>query len=126
MPRFVVLAHDWPVPHLDLFVERDGVLKAWRLPIHFDPTVPCPAEVNVDHRLHYLDYEGPVSGDRGVVARWDRGAAVWERVEPGRVLVWFDGQRMSGDFELARRNETEWELRPAESTSLRVGLAAGA
>jgi len=26
-----------------------------------------------DHRLEYLEYEGPISNDRGVVKRMDRG-----------------------------------------------------
>ena len=33
-----------------------------------------------DHRPAYLDYEGPISGDRGVVKRLARGTVVdWER-----------------------------------------------
>ena len=35
--------------------------------------VEMDAEVLPDHRLAYLDYEGPISGDRGSVTRWDRG-----------------------------------------------------
>ena len=32
-----------------------------------------PAEALPDHRLIYLEYEGPISGDRGTVVAWDRG-----------------------------------------------------
>ena len=73
MPRFVILAHDWPAPHFDLMLEVGGVLKSWRLLAEPMPGVPVPAEPNDDHRLEYLDYEGPVSGGRGVVRRVDWG-----------------------------------------------------
>jgi hypothetical protein len=64
MPQFVLLAHDWPTPHLDLMLSAGGVLKTWRL-----AAWPGAAEPIADHRLHYLDYEGPVSGGRGTVRR---------------------------------------------------------
>ena len=111
MPRFVVLSHDWPAPHLDLLIERDGVLKAWRLPADCDGTPPCPAEVNADHRPHYLDFEGPVAGDRGTVTRWDTGLAEWEEVGPERIAVRFAGQRLNGRYEIVRRDGETWELR---------------
>ena len=42
MPRFVILAHDWPTPHFDLLLEAGAVLKAWRLLA--EPVGPVPAE----------------------------------------------------------------------------------
>jgi hypothetical protein len=75
--RFVILTHDWPFPHWDFLAERDGVLRAWRLLSEPKPNADIPAEPNFDHRLVYLDYEGPVSGDRGSVARWDAGHCDW-------------------------------------------------
>ena len=73
MPRYVILAHDWPTPHFDLLLEAGGVLKAWRLLAVSTPGVPVPATPNSDHRAFYLDYEGPVSGDRGTVTRVANG-----------------------------------------------------
>ncbi len=37
--------------------------------------LPTPLDIEriANHRLLYLDYEGPVSGNRGHVARWDWG-----------------------------------------------------
>ena len=69
MPRYVILAHDWPTPHFDLFLEANGVLKSWRLLAEPTPGVTVPATPTADHRVVYLDYEGPVSGGRGTVAR---------------------------------------------------------
>lgn len=112
MPRFVILAHDWPTPHLDLLLERDGVLKAWRLPPDFDPTsATTSAEANFDHRLHYLDYEGPVSGDRGTVRRWDAGQVAWELAGDGRAVVVLSGVRLGGHWEFVRIDGDHWHLR---------------
>ncbi len=73
MPRYAILAHDWPTPHFDLLLEADGVLKSWRLLAEPTPGVTVPATPNADHRVVYLDYEGPVSGGRGTVARYASG-----------------------------------------------------
>ena len=73
MPRYAILTHDWPTPHFDLLLEAGGVLKSWRLLAEPRPGVTVPAVANVDHRLHYLDYEGPVGGNRGTVTRYAAG-----------------------------------------------------
>lgn len=73
MPRFVILHHDWPTPHWDLFLESGDVLKAWRLLADPTPNADIPATANRDHRPIYLDYEGAVSGARGTVTRVQSG-----------------------------------------------------
>ena len=73
MPRFVVLRHELPPgsqrqSHYDLMLEADGILRTWaceQLPA-LGQTIS--AQRLPDHRLTYLDYEGPVSG-RGEVTR---------------------------------------------------------
>jgi len=54
-------------------LEKEAVLRTWRL--DRPPTQPGPiaAQAVADHRLAYLDYEGPVSGGRGTVQAFDRG-----------------------------------------------------
>ena len=92
MPRFVLLFHECPPSlgkpsHWDLMLEREGVLLTWNL-----PALPAAWGGDVaagkeeiaatrlaDHRIAYLDYEGPISGDRGAVTRIDRGE--YEAVE---------------------------------------------
>ena len=76
--RFVILERDHPFPHLDLLIQESDVLKAWRLLDAFAPDRWLAAEAIPDHRLMYLDYEGPVSGNRGYVTRLTAGA--FERV----------------------------------------------
>ncbi len=74
MPRFVILEHDHPVRHWDFMLEMDGALTDLRLPRPPENDgEPLAAMALADHRLFYLDHEGPVSGGRGTVRRWDGG-----------------------------------------------------
>ena len=74
MPRFVILRHDSPRGlHYDFMLESGEVLKTWALPELLVPGVELIAERLPDHRRAYLDYEGPVSGNRGTVERCDQG-----------------------------------------------------
>jgi hypothetical protein len=86
MPRFVLLYHECPPSfgkpsHWDLMLERDGVLLTWSLaalPAAWGGGRDAAEEQIVatrlaDHRIAYLDYEGPISGDRGGVTRVDGG-----------------------------------------------------
>ncbi len=70
--KFVVLFHKTPEDsrledHWDLMLESDGQLETWSL-----SELPGIGKVVTGrklspHRLEYLTYEGPVSGNRGVV-----------------------------------------------------------
>jgi hypothetical protein len=74
MPRFAILRHDTPQGrHFDFLIEQEGVLKTWSLPKPPQLGFEIEAQPLADHRLAYLDYEGPISGDRGSVTRWDAG-----------------------------------------------------
>ncbi len=108
--KFVVLAHDWPALHWDFLVERGGVLRAWRLLGEAHADIDVPAELNADHRLFYLDYEGPVSGGRGSVSRWDAGTCDWLADEPDRVELELRGAKLTGRAVLRREGE-RWVFR---------------
>jgi hypothetical protein len=95
MPRFVILEHDWPTRHWDVLLEAGAVLKAWRVLGEPVDTRPIPAEPNADHRIQYLEYEGPVSGNRGSVVRWDAGTFEWVSSDPVRVRL--TGQTLRGE-----------------------------
>ena len=78
MPRFVILRHEMPPEnergtHFDLMLEVDGELRTWSLPELPAKGKAVPAEALPDHRLAYLEYEGPVSGNRGSVSRVEQG-----------------------------------------------------
>ncbi len=73
--RFAILYHDEvPAPHFDLLIETsaDAPLATFRLG---EWPIARPVEVirQPDHRRIYLDYEGPISGNRGRVRRVAQG-----------------------------------------------------
>ena len=67
--RFVILEHDHPFLHWDLLMQHGEALAGWRLLSPVAGAVWIAAEPLPNHRLMYLDYEGPVSNNRGVVTR---------------------------------------------------------
>jgi hypothetical protein len=108
MPRFVLLIHDHPFVHWDFLVECRDVLRSWRLlesPDRWlartEPTC-LVAEPLADHRLAYLDHEGPVSRERGHVVRWDHGSAEWMHDGESSVTVQVLGGRLIGRVLLER------------------------
>jgi hypothetical protein len=113
MPRFVILEHDHPTLHWDLMFEEGAGLRTWRLA---RPPVPpgqedIPATAVAVHRLAYLDYEGPVSGQRGTVKRWDGGS--YELIGPPTpsVLVMdIRGERVHGRARLALLHGDAWSF----------------
>jgi hypothetical protein len=103
--RFVVLTHDHPVLHWDLMLERGEALRTWRLAQAPAPGVAIAAEALPDHRRKYLDYEGPVSGDRGTVVRWDAGTYAEFHETPDAVTAVVDGARVKGTITLQRADD---------------------
>jgi hypothetical protein len=118
VPQFVILAHDWPEPHFDLLLEAGPVLKAWRLLAEPAMNVAVPAEPNADHRAVYLDYEGPVSGGRGDVIRWDNGTYEG-RVGGATWQVEWSGGRLRG---VAGMSESEGRFSFRVNDSLTAGV----
>src|SRR5207302_8586838 len=92
MPRFVVLEHDHPFLHWDLMLEAGDVLRTWRLHAQPEPGRVVRAESLGDHRKAYLDYEGPVSRNRGTVKRWDAGTFDWQDDSTDRLVIRLAGQ----------------------------------
>jgi len=84
MDRFIILHHQSPTDeHWDVMLETDTALTTWSIPPQ--PSVGssfvCPATRLPDHRKHYLDYEGAITGNRGTVACIDAGT--YEQLSPG-------------------------------------------
>lgn len=76
--RFVVVRHELPSEapfssHWDLMIERDGRLWTWRLSENCWEVDSQDAQKIADHRVEYLDFTGPLSGNRGTVHPYDRG-----------------------------------------------------
>lgn len=133
MLRFVLLRHDCPAdyrdgPHWDLMLERPDTAEEHRLATWSLLALPAgwsepqasdqePASKTIkatklpDHRAHYLAYEGPVSGNRGSVARVAGGRVEW--LEASDSLYRFrlsDNSRMAGLITLEAYRETVWHL----------------
>ena len=102
MPRFAILTHDHPSLHWDFLLEQGESCLTWRLLKAPDTLGDIPPEAIADHRLMYLDYEGPVSGDRGTVTRWDAGAFEWLHLNDASCTVRLEGRRLSGVAQLVR------------------------
>ena len=107
MPRFALLTHDHPFVHWDLLIEAGETARTWRLlesPARWlkAPAIELAAESIAAHRLMYLDYEGPVSRERGRVARWDHGLAEWLGEGESSVRLRLNGNRLVGELTLER------------------------
>ena len=105
MPRFVILEHDHPHLHWDLMLESGAVLRTWRLDAPPSAGRVVGAADSFDHRHHYLDYEGPVSGGRGTVRRWDAGSYEMLSETEGRLEFRAEGERLRGVCRLERTGE---------------------
>ncbi len=112
MLRFVILEHDHPSLHWDFMLEEDGHLATWRMPCPpSDAPVTLMAERIGDHRKFYLDHEGPVSGGRGNVRRWDGGEYLTISVSGTDWAVRLSGERWVGLGEMRRTIGSTWLIR---------------
>lgn len=75
-------------------------LRTWAVANEPDGAIEIEAEALPDHRLAYLDYEGPISGDRGSVTRWDAGQYDVESDRGEELKVQLRGQRLRGQLSL--------------------------
>ena len=75
---FVIHIHEgYGRLHYDLMLAHGDALATWELlscPVGMKVGEALPARKLPDHRTAYLDYEGPVSGERGSVSRLERGS----------------------------------------------------
>ena len=100
MPRFVILRHETPAGyerglHWDLMLEAGEALRTWALAAEPAWGDPIEGDALPDHRLAYLDFEGEVSGGRGVVSRWDGGAFRWMEQKSEKLVAELCGGRGS-------------------------------
>lgn len=122
MPRYVLLRHECPAgyregPHWDFMLEHEGALWTWSLldlPRLWRASDEPPDAVRAvrlgDHRLAYLDYEGPLSGDRGQVTRLARGEYALSEAAPGSVTAALLTGGVGGTAHLRRIEGDRWTL----------------
>jgi DNA polymerase Ligase (LigD) len=140
--RFVILWHSIPsspsgsamhgrVSHFDLMFEDSEHLVTFELPKLPIPGERVPIQRLADHRLHYLNYEGPLdpgldSQDRGHVTRWTEGNYQFYRWTEQKLIVELTSVKLSariamlpGDIKKGRIDTQssfwpaaiDWELR---------------
>ncbi|MCH2182317.1 MAG: hypothetical protein MK108_09960 [Mariniblastus sp.] len=115
MSEFVILFHQTPesaerADHWDLMIQSGDSLMTWAL-----ESSPLAGRVMTavrlaDHRLEYLDYQGPLSDDRGVVSRLARGTS--RRLDKGGDVQVF--QLATADF--------NWRVTVTEGKSGQVSI----
>jgi hypothetical protein len=115
--RFVILEHFHEGVHYDLMFESGGVLKTWKLAEPPRAGSAQPALLSFDHRLMYLDHEGPISGDRGHVIRWDQGTYDGSLADASLIRIRLSGRRLKGEIELQHQEGDRWEVRLIEPTN---------
>lgn len=106
MPRYVVLQHETPQgysrpTHWDFLFESGDVLRTWTLAEEPSVGRAIVAELLADHRTAYLNYEGPVSGNRGTVRRWDAGTYELVSETDDVLILTLSGERLSGTVRLS-------------------------
>jgi hypothetical protein len=126
MPRFVILWHESPAghrqPHWDLMLEDGQVLRTWAMDEAPSVGRPIQAEQLPDHRLMYLDYQGPISGQRGRVTQWDHGDFEWVTRDLQRLVIVMRGQRLQARLSLSFEPRTQrWLIEPSAVDSATRG-----
>lgn len=117
MPRFAILEHETPpgyarARHWDFMLEQAAVLRTWAAPQPPQVGMSMEVEQLADHRLAYLDYQGPVSGGRGSVACFDAGRYELLSESPLELVFTLAGEKLRGRVTLGRADETtqRWNL----------------
>jgi len=116
--EFVILLHEGHGPrHYDFMLRRGEALACWQCPAN-------PAGLATgdsldcwkiqDHRLAYLDYEGPVRGSRGEVRQIDRGTYEPVAIEKDRWEFQIVGRTVEGRWELSAAGGDNWQLQRLE------------
>ncbi len=122
MPRFVILRHQ-PGPrstrdlHWDLMFECGDTLRTFASLSEPHFGTPLAVQAIADHRLEYLNYEGPVSAERGQVSRWDLGEFDVLSESPTRWVIDARGQRWQGPVEFQSTGDQRWMVTPADAVT---------
>jgi hypothetical protein len=137
MPRFVLLYHDCPPAyerpsHWDFMLETGDVLRTWaleQLPRDWQQAHSrtaaiypnCPAVGTThdvaaiqlgEHRIDYLELEGPLTGRRGTVIRVAAGMYETESEVPSELRLVVSGAEVAGHVILRQNSvgRAKWSL----------------
>ena len=113
MPRFVILHHHQiENPHWDLMLERDESLATWQ--VAANPATwsanPITCRRIFDHRKKYLNYQGPLSDDRGQVKRHETGNFHPIEISERHWSIELQSQKLTGTLSLTQITDDQWYL----------------
>jgi hypothetical protein len=119
--RYVLLRHEVPPSfgrgsHWDLMLEpsADAPLWTWEVLVALANSPPHAVTTIArrlpDHRRVYLDYEGPLSGDRGHVTRQAAGTLRWHSHDTDSLTATIDGRQLRGILRLRSLEQDRWQL----------------
>lgn len=114
-PIFVIQEHHARRLHFDLRLEHHGVLASWAVPKNL-PTEPKDRRLAVnteDHPLGYETFEGTIPKGEygaGTMTVWDRGTYECEKWREDEIIVWLNGEKVSGRYVLVRTSaeKNQW------------------
>lgn len=112
---FVIQQHHARQLHWDLRLERAGVLVSWAVPrgIPRDPARNHLAVHTEDHPLEYATFSGEIPAGEyggGRMTIYDRGTYTTEKWTSDKVVVVFDGSRVTGRYALYQTNGNDWMI----------------
>jgi hypothetical protein len=115
--RYVILRHETPpgaarASHYDLMFDAGPALRTWAVVAPPDTPGEQPAEALADHRREYLTYEGPTSGNRGSVTRWDEGEYESLADDTAAFAAKVSGRRLRGEVRIAAGANATFDFRP--------------
>ena len=107
MARYVILCHEMPpeasrATHWDLMLECGDLLRTWALEQQPAVDHTIAAHALPDHRLMYLDYQGPLSDNRGWVTQWDRGTYRLKKNRQHQLTALLNGEQLRCCVELVQ------------------------
>jgi hypothetical protein len=108
MPRYVILEHDWNGVHYDLMLGHGATLATWRLESLLQDGTQTAIRLP-DHRMFYLDYEGKLSGNRGIVRRVAEGEYVGTSISDRCWTFELTGS-IDGKAVLRHEADNRWQL----------------
>ena len=120
MARFVLLHHQLPpahprASHWDLMIEAGDQLETWALDQLPQPGRAVRATRLANHRKWYLNYEGPVSRERGQVRQVDAGDFNVLTRDDNQLVLRMSGELLTGVVTLRQMAEDEWQVVVSEA-----------
>ena len=108
--KFVIHHHVTLPEHYDLMLEVEETLHTWQITPDNLENLISGRRIEVlkiqDHRKKYLEYEGPVSCDRGHVSLFDSGEYCLMNKKKNKTEYFFSGEKLTGRVVFYHKQET--------------------